>query len=67
MTVLIVLPILTLLMFELGLNLNLNDFALLYKRPQAMLVGLCGQLVLLPLVALILAYSYNLPEVLLFG
>ncbi len=67
MTVLIVLPILTLLMFELGLNLNLNDFALLYKRPQAMLVGLCGQLVLLPLVALILAYSYNLPEVLLLG
>ena len=67
MTVLIVLPILTLLMFELGLNLNLNDFALLYKRPQAMLVGLCGQLVLLPLVALILAYSCNLPEVLLLG
>ncbi len=67
MTVLIVLPILTLLMFELGLNLNLNDFALLYKRPQAMLVGLCGQLVLLPLVALVLAYSCNLPEVLLLG
>lgn len=67
MTVLIVLPILTLLMFELGLNLNLKDFALLYKRPQAMLVGLFGQLVLLPLVALVLAYSCNLPEVLLLG
>ena len=38
MTVLIVLPILTILMFELGLN-NLKDFALLYKRPLPMIIG----------------------------
>ncbi len=67
MTVLIVLPILTILMFELGLNLNLKDFALLYKRPLPMIIGLTGQLILLPAIALILAFSLNLPEVLLLG
>lgn len=67
MTVLIVLPILTLLMFELGLNLKLSDFAMLAKKPLPMFVGMFCQLVCLPVIALLLAYFCDLPGVLLLG
>ena len=47
----IVLPILTLLMFDLGLTLQPQDFALIIKRPKPVLIGLVGQIILLPLIA----------------
>lgn len=50
-TIFIVLPILTLLMFDLGLALKPQDFQLIAQRPKPVLVGLVGQIVLLPLVA----------------
>ncbi|MDO4948935.1 MAG: bile acid:sodium symporter family protein [Bacteroidales bacterium] len=50
-SILIVLPILTLLMFDLGLSLRVSDFVNIFKKPKAMLAGLVGQLVVLPLIA----------------
>ena len=50
-TIFIVLPILTLLMFDLGLALRPADFKLLAERPKPVLVGLVGQILLLPLIA----------------
>ena len=50
-TIFIVLPILTLLMFDLGLALKPQDFQLIAQRPKPVLVGLVGQIVLLPLIA----------------
>jgi BASS family bile acid:Na+ symporter len=47
----IVLPILTLLMFDLGLTLKPADFKLIATRPKPVLVGLFGQIILLPLIA----------------
>lgn len=47
----IVLPILTLLMFDLGLTLKPQDFKLIAQRPKPVIVGLVGQIVLLPLIA----------------
>ena len=47
----IVLPILTLLMFDLGLTLKPADFKLIAQRPKPVLIGLFGQIVLLPLIA----------------
>jgi len=47
----IVLPILTLLMFDLGLTLKPQDFKLIAQRPIPVLIGLFGQIVLLPLIA----------------
>ena len=47
----IVLPILTLLMFDLGLTLKPQDFKLIAQRPKPVLVGLIGQIILLPLIA----------------
>lgn len=51
-SILIVLPILTVLMFDLGLSLRVSDFVDIFKKPKAMLAGLVGQLVILPLIAL---------------
>lgn len=50
-TIFIVLPILTLLMFDLGLVLRPHDFQLILQRPLPVLAGLIGQIVLLPLIA----------------
>ena len=50
-TIFIVLPILTILMFDLGLTLKPQDFKLIAQRPKPVLVGLVGQIILLPLIA----------------
>ena len=50
-TIFIVLPILTLLMFDLGLTLKPEDFQLIVSRPKPVLIGLFGQIILLPLIA----------------
>ena len=50
-TIFIVLPILTLLMFDLGLTLKAEDFRLIAARPKPVLAGLFGQIILLPLIA----------------
>ena len=56
-TIFIVLPILTLLMFDLGLALKPADFRLIVARPKPVLVGLFGQIVLLPLIAWAIIHS----------
>ena len=66
-TIWIVLPILTLLMFDLGLALRLEDFGKVFRRPGPIAVALVGQLVLLPLIALGLAYLFKLPPVFFIG
>ena len=50
-TIFIVLPILTLLMFDLGLALRPADFKLIAERPKPIIIGLVGQIILLPLIA----------------
>ena len=66
-TIWIVLPILTLLMFDLGLALRLEDFGKVFRRPGPIAAALVGQLVLLPLIALGLAYLFKLPPVFFIG
>ena len=63
-SILIVLPILTLLMFELGLTLSPSDFVLIAKRPKAMLTGMFGQLIILPIIACALAFMFSTVSVL---
>ena len=53
----IVLPILTLLMFDLGLTLKPKDFMLIAQRPKPVIVGLVGQIILLPLIAWLIILS----------
>lgn len=66
-TIWIVLPILTLLMFDLGLTLRFEDFGKVFARPWPIVVALAGQLVFLPLIALGLAYLMHLPPVFFIG
>ena len=66
-TIWIVLPILTVLMFDLGLTLKLKDFYMVITRPKAFIVALTGQIVLLPLIALGLGHLFHLPPVFFIG
>lgn len=66
-TIWIVLPILTLLMFELGLSLRLDDFKLFKSRPRPVIVGLIGQLLFLPLLAFMLGIAFNLSPIYFIG
>lgn len=66
-TVFIVLPILTLLMFELGLTVKLSDFRLLAKDPKPVMVALFGQIILLPVIAFFLASIFHLSPLFYIG
>ncbi len=66
-TIWIVLPILTLLMFDLGLALRFEDFGKVFRHPWPIAVALIGQLILLPAIALGLAYAFQLKPVFFIG
>lgn len=64
----VILPLsLFLIMFGIGLSLRLDDFKSIFKYPKAVVVGLIGQLILLPLIAFVLALVFNLPAELAVG
>ena len=65
--IIIVLPILSLLMFDLGLTLRGEDFVRLLNRPRSVAVGMLGQLVVLPVVALLLAWALRLEPLYFIG
>jgi len=67
MTILIVIPVLTLLMFSLGLTLTAADFRIVARRPRAVATGLAGQLLLLPVIALGLGAAFRLDGVFYLG
>ena len=66
-SIFIVLPILTLLMFDLGLTLQPRDFVFIVRKPRAALVGLFGQLIMLPLIAYAIASLFSLPPIFFIG
>ena len=66
-TIFIVLPILTLLMFDLGLALRPRDFRLIAERPLAIGVGLVGQIVLLPLIAWMVGCLFGMEPLFFLG
>ena len=68
MIVKVLLPlILAFIMFSLGLGLKGHDFSRVLKFPVAFGVGLANQIVLLPLVALGLAYAFGLESIFAVG
>ncbi len=66
-SIFIVIPILTVLMFDLGLTLEAKDFVMVVRRPKAMLAGLLGQLILLPVLAYALASVLGLSPLFFIG
>ncbi len=66
-TVFIVLPILTLLMYELGLTLKLEDFRIIKTNKKSILIGLFGQLIVLPVMAFFVAKLFGLTPIFFIG
>ena len=60
-------PILLVLMFLLGTDLNRQAFANVARNPKAVLVGMIGQLAVLPLIAFTIAWMLDLPPVYFMG
>ena len=59
--------VLALIMLGLGLGLSVKDFTRILKTPRDFIVGLFSQLILLPIVALIIALSLDLPSAIAVG
>ena len=66
-TIWIVIPVLLVLMFLLGTDLNKEAFANVARNPRAVMAGMTGQLVFLPLIAIGVAWALNLPPVYFMG
>ena len=66
-TIWIVMPILIVLMFLLGIDLNKKAFTDIARNPKAVLFGMIGQLIVLPIIAFQVAWILNLPPVYFMG
>lgn len=55
------------IMLGMGLSLSGRDFRALLEQPRAVLVGLAGQMLLLPLVALLITALFPLPPAIAVG
>lgn len=60
-------PILIILMFLLGIDLRKESFTNVARNPKAVLLGVTGQIVLLPLIAFVVAWALKLPPVYFMG
>ena len=56
-----------LIMFGIALKLDLNEFKRLIKKPRPILIGLFGQLILLPALTLALIHLFTLPAAIALG
>ena len=59
--------VLALIMLGLGLGLSIKDFARILKTPRDFFIGFFSQLIILPIVALTIAISLDLPSPLAIG
>ena len=66
-TIYIVVPILTVLMFDLGLSLKMEDFGRVVKKPKAMIIAITGQIILLPIIAIGLGMLFHFPPAFVIG
>lgn len=66
-TIWIVMPILLVLMFLLGTELNRKAFENVARNPRAVVTGMTGQIILLPLIAFCVAWALDLPPIYFMG
>lgn len=60
-------PLLGVVMFGMGLTLTGQDFVRVFKKPLYVAVGVAAQFTIMPLLALLLAVSFRLPQELAAG
>lgn len=66
-TIWIVMPILIVLMFLLGIDLDKKAFTNVARNPKAVALGMVGQLILLPVIAFAVAWILKLPPIYFMG
>ena len=66
-TIWIVMPILIVLMFLLGINMTRKAFTDIAHNPKAVLLGMIGQLIILPILAFSIGWILKLPPVYFMG
>ena len=66
-TIWIVMPILIVLMFLLGIDLDRKAFTGVARNPKAVALGMLGQIILLPLIAFAVAWALKLPPIYFMG
>lgn len=57
----LIVPLIQLIMFGMGTQLSLQDFAGVLKKPRGVLVGLICQFSIMPIVGISLALAFNFP------
>ena len=60
-------PLLGLIMFGMGLTLSAKDFRVVFSRPKDVLIGCLAQFTVMPLMAWMLVWAFNLPKELALG
>ena len=60
-------PLLGVIMFGMGLTLNLKDFKIVFSRPKDVIIGCLAQFTIMPLLAWGLAKAFQLDEALALG
>lgn len=60
-------PILIVLMFLLGTELNRKAFVNIIRNPKAVIIGMTGQIILLPAIAFTIAWLLDMPPVYFMG
>ncbi len=66
-TIWIVMPILIVLMFLLGINISRKAFTDIAHNPKAVLLGMVGQIIILPVIAFLIGWILKLPPVYFMG
>jgi len=62
-----IVPLLGIVMFGMGLTLELSDFKEVFKKPLEVALGVIGHIVIMPLIAFLLAVGLNLPKDIAIG
>lgn len=56
-----IIPLIQLLMFGMGSSMSMNDFAAVVKSPKAVIIGVCSQFVIMPMLGFALSKISNFP------
>jgi len=62
-----IVPILGFIMLGMGITLSLHDFAMAFRKPKAVCIGLFLQYTVMPLLALGISYLLHFPKELIIG
>lgn len=57
-----IIPLLQIIMFGMGTELSLKDFANVVKMPKGIIVGVVGHYIIMPLVGFTVAHLFNFPK-----